>query len=201
MATLAVVSSPPRVLGQQLPLLPLLLLLLCLTSTSSALSTSSYGAMSLAGSVSVPLNASQYVEVQAVDGASGAVLRSVPLDATRSFAFAGLPPTVAEIRLFLRMPERRFRLNTAASRLSVPIPMSSSGGVNHDEDVLWVELTAAVEEIGGTVEEQQGSVLTAVVVTLCLALAAVGKHRLVALLDLPTVKIPKPRRMIVAASR
>ncbi|PWV08508.1 hypothetical protein C3747_89g137 [Trypanosoma cruzi] len=172
-------------------------LLAFLTATSCVFVVCAQETLSIAGSVSVALNASQYIDVQVVHGSTGAVFRSQPLDATRSFSFTGLPLTVNEVRLFLRLPERRFRLDRAASSLSARIPNVASG-----DDVAWLHLTAAVEEVSNAVPEkrpQGGSVLTAVVTVTSMALAAVGRHRLLSLLQLPNFKLSKPRKVIVTS--
>ncbi|RNF18145.1 uncharacterized protein Tco025E_04603 [Trypanosoma conorhini] len=174
-------------------------LLALLIAPSGAFSAHAQESLSIAGSVSVPANASQYVDVQVIDGSSGAVFRYQQLDATHSFAFAGIPLTATEVRLFLRLPERRFRLDSAASSLSVRIPKAASGA-----DPAWLHLTAAVEEVSSAAPEglpQGGSVLTAVTTVVGLAVVALGRHRLLSLLQLPNLKVPKPRKLIMTSSR
>ncbi|KAH9580095.1 hypothetical protein LSM04_007930 [Trypanosoma melophagium] len=182
---------------------PGLLLLLLLSSLAlTCHATPDSALLSVAGSVVVPVNATPFMDVQVVDTSSGAVLRSFPLDATRTFAFAGLPPTAAEVRLFLRLPERRFRLSPEASTLATPIPKAHT----HTGGAAWLQLTAAVEEVeytaaGGQQQQQQESMMALLVTVVGLALAVVGRHKLIAMLHLPAMKLPKPRKMVVPMSR
>ncbi|RNF12739.1 hypothetical protein TraAM80_00091 [Trypanosoma rangeli] len=165
----------------------------------SAFSAHAEKSMNIAGSVSVPEKVSQYIDVQVIDGSNGAVFRYQPLDATRSFAFTGLPLTATEVRLFLRLPERKFRLDSAASSLSARIPHAASNA-----DVAWLHLTAAVEEVSSAAPKGQlqgGSVLTAAITVIGLAMVALGRHRLLSLLQLPSVKVPKARKVIVTSGR
>ncbi|ORC90989.1 uncharacterized protein TM35_000074130 [Trypanosoma theileri] len=193
MLTIQRLPSPLITTGLLLLLLPL-----CLTFTCSAAPAHAPTLLSVAGSVVVPLNATPFIDVQVVDGSSGAVLRFLPLDASRTFAFAGLPPAATEVRLFLRLPERRFRFSPEASTLAVAIPKNTVGGV-----APWLQLTAAVEELQSTPagEQQQGSLLALLVTVVGMVLAIAGRHKLVSLLHLPVVKLPKQRRMVVPMSR
>nr|CCC48387.1 conserved hypothetical protein [Trypanosoma vivax Y486] len=172
-------------------------LVTCLLALSAvnALSAYALGSVSVAGSVAVPPEAIRFIDVQVIDGISGVVVRSAPLDDTQTFSFYGLPATVKGVQLFLRFPGRRFQLNTTASVLSVPIP--KEGNPRH------LLLTVAVEKVDAHPPDSQvhGSLTTAIVVMSTLVFAAIWRHRLLSILQLPSIKPLRPRRLILTKKK
>ncbi|CBH11726.1 hypothetical protein, conserved [Trypanosoma brucei gambiense DAL972] len=174
---------------------PFVLLCFVCSCVWPAVATAGSIPLAVVGSVITSEDAYRFIEVQAVDGATGAVVRSVPLDATLTFTFHGLPQTVSEVRLLPRLPERRFRLDSSASVLTAPLRTKDGDG--------WLHLSAIVEQQDGSQAGDQlpGSISAAVMAAMIIALAVIGRYRLLSLFQFPAPKPPKLRRVAVAVNR
>ncbi|CCD16249.1 unnamed protein product [Trypanosoma congolense IL3000] len=154
------------------------------------------GPLSLAGSVATLPEVHRFVEVQVIDGVTGAVVGSMPLDATLTFTFHAVPKTVSEVRLFPRLPLHRFRLNTSASVLRTPVRAEDGGSG-------WLHLSAVVEELKelSSHDQTEGNLATAATAMVVVALIAIGRYRLLSLFQLPAFRPPKPQKIAVAVNR
>lgn len=151
--------------------------------------------LSVAGRVEVRRDVAQYVVMRVVDDKTGVVVRSAPLDATRAFSFANIAASAVSVEATVDLPDHLFQLDTAASVLKSAVSTTSSTAAVQ----LTIATTSKAEAAGAKspAAAAGSSIASAVFALIALLAAWSGRHRIVGMLDMPTLKPPKPRRVMM----
>ncbi|KAG5498593.1 hypothetical protein JKF63_02879 [Porcisia hertigi] len=151
--------------------------------------------IAVAGRVDVRREVAQYVVVRVVDDRTGVVVRSAPLDSSRSFSFANIPSPAVSVEATVDLPDHLFELDTSASVLRSAVSTSSS--------ITPVQLKVfTISKAGGVMQETAtpaaaSSFASAVFALVVLMAAWYARHSVVRVLDMISLKLPKQRKAIV----
>lgn len=171
-----------------------LALLACCACFPTAAATST-----VAGWVDVSADVAPYVVLRVVDDSTGVVVRSAPLDATHTFSFAGIVPPAVSVEVVAQLPDHLYELDAAASVLRTAAANTQAGSAADAPVQLKVAATAKTAgAASANSNSSSSSIVSAVSALAALVAAWYGRHRLVSLLELPTFKPPKQRKMMMA---
>ncbi|KAG5472304.1 hypothetical protein LSCM1_03703 [Leishmania martiniquensis] len=144
--------------------------------------------ITVAGRVDVRQEVAQYVVVRVVDEQTGLVVRSAPLDATRSVSFANIASSAVSLEATVELPDHLFELD-ASSVLKSAVSTTSS--------TVPVQLTIATVSKAELAERKTptpascSSFGSAVFALVALVVAWHGRRTIVSMLDMPSLKLPK----------
>ncbi|KAK7200003.1 hypothetical protein NESM_000049600 [Novymonas esmeraldas] len=175
----------------------LVLVLWLLSAATVTPSTSaSTDPLTIAGRVDVRPEVTPYIVVRVVNDATGVVLRSAPLDATRTFSFANIGVSAVSVEAAVELPDHLYTLDAASSVLkSTVVPSSSTSSVQLT--IVALSKTDAVSRVSAAPATTGSSVVSAVLALLTMVAAWYGRHKIVSLLDMPAFKPPKQRKVMV----
>ncbi|CAJ1031593.1 hypothetical protein Q4I32_005880 [Leishmania shawi] len=171
----------------------LTLCLLCYALAASSIPVPA-DLITVAGRVDVRHEVAQYVVVRVVDDKTGVVVRSAPLDATRSVSFANIASRAVSLEATVELPDHLFELDASSSVLK--------SAISTDSSTTPVQLTISTFSKAEGVSRRTpssaaaSSVASAVLALVALVAAWYGRHKIISTLDLPTLKLPKPRRVM-----
>ncbi|CAC9512510.1 protein of unknown function - conserved [Leishmania donovani] len=169
-----------------------LCLLYCVLAASSTPAPTDL--ITVAGRVHVRNEVVQYVVVRVVDDKTGVVVRSAPLDATRSVSFANIASSAVSLEATVELPDHLFELDASSSVLKSAISTSSS--------TTPVQLTiSTISKAEGAARKAPtptagSSGASAVLALMALVAGWYSRHKIVSVLDMPSLRMPKPRKVM-----
>lgn len=173
-----------------------LVLALCLLSCALAAPSTPAPTdlITVAGRVHVRNEVAQYVVVRVVDDKTGVVVRSAPLDATRSVSFANIASPAVSLEATVELPDHLFELDASSSVLKSTVSTFSS--------TTPVQLTiSTISKAEGAARKAptptaSSSGASAVLALMALVVGWYSRHKIVSVLDMPSLRMPKPRKVM-----
>ncbi|KAG5473072.1 hypothetical protein CUR178_02989 [Leishmania enriettii] len=145
--------------------------------------------ITVAGRVDVRQEVAQYVVVRVVDDQTGLVVRSAPLDATRSVSFANIASSAVSVEATVELPDHLFELDASSSVLKSAVSTSSSTAPVELKIVTFSKEKGAARKT--PTPAAGSSVASAVLALTALVVAWYGRHKIVIMLDMSSLKLPR----------